>query len=91
MSLAHSTKVIWSTHRIIYVFTDQNNKTSIYYEMALVNQLDEKNTGGEVLVSTTIITKNSIFVPVPRPLYEYFKIQKGTSLKFYVHFERVNG
>ena len=91
MFLAHSTKVIWSTHRIIYIFTDQNNKISIYYEMALTNQLGEKNTGGETLVSTTIITKNSMFVPVPKPLYEYFTIQKGKTLKFYVHFEKVNG
>ncbi len=89
MSLAHSTKVIWSTHRIIYIFTDQNNKTSIYYEMALTGQLGERNTGGETLVSTTIITKNSMFVPVPRALYEYFTIEKGKTLKFYVHFEKV--
>lgn len=89
MSLAHSTKVIWSTHRIIYIFTDQNNKTSIYYEMALTDQLDERNTGGETLVSTTIITKNSMFVPVPRALYKYFTIEKGKTLKFYVHFEKV--
>jgi molecular chaperone HtpG len=89
MSLAHSTKVIWSTHRIIYIFTDQNNKTSIYYEMALTDQLGERNTGGETLVSTTIITKNSMFVPVPRALYEYFTLEKGKTLKFYVHFEKV--
>ena len=91
MTLAHSTKVIWSTHRIIYIFTDQNNKTSIYYEMALADQLDEKNTGGESLVSTTIITKNTMFVPVPRQLYDYFTIKKGSTLKFYVHFEKVLG
>lgn len=90
MSLAHSTKVIWSTHRIIYIFTDQNNKTSIYYEMALTDQLDEKITGGETLVSTTIITKNSMFIPVPRALYDYFTIQEGMSLRFYVHFEKVS-
>ena len=91
MTLAHSTKVIWSTHRIIYIFTDQNNKTSIYYEMALADQLDEKNTGGETLVSTTIITKNTMFVPVPRQLYDYFTIKKGSTLKFYVHYEKVLG
>ena len=91
MSLAHNTKVIWSTHRIIYIFTDQNNKNSLYYEMALTNQLDERNTGGETLVSTTIITKNTMFVPVPRQLYDYFYIKQGRSLKFYVHFEKVCG
>lgn len=91
MSLPHSTKVIWSTHRIIYIFTDQNNKVALYYEMALTSQLDERNTGGEALVTTTIITKNTMFVPVPRQLYEYFSIKQGGSLKFYVHFEKVSG
>lgn len=91
MSLAHSTKVIWSTHRIIYIFTDQNNKVSIYYEMSLSTQLNEKNTGGETLVSTTIITKNTMFIPVPPQLYEYFTLQQGSSLKFYVHFVKVDG
>lgn len=91
MSLPHSTKVIWSTHRIIYIFTDQNNKVALYYEMALTSPLDERNTGGETLVSTTIITKNTMFVPVPRQLYDYFSIKQGKSLKFYVHFEKVVG
>lgn len=90
MLYAHSTKVIWSMHRIIYIFTDQNNKTSLYYEMALTHKLDEKNTGGETLVSTTIITENAIFVPIPQSLYNYFSIKEGNSLKFMVHYDKVN-
>ncbi len=90
MLYAHSTKVIWSMHRIIYIFTDQNNKTSLYYEMALTHKLDETNTGGDILVSTTIITENAIFVPIPRQLYDYFSLKQGTSLKFMVHYDKVN-
>ena len=85
----HSTKVLWSMHRIIYIFTDQLGKSSIYYEMELSQKLEEKNTGGETLVSTTIITKNSIFVPIPRKLYQYFDLKEGASLKFRVHFVKV--
>lgn len=77
-------------HRIIYIFTDQNNKTSLYYEMALTHKLDETNTGGDILVSTTIITENAIFVPIPRQLYDYFSLKQGTSLKFMVHYDKVN-
>lgn len=91
MLFAHSTKVIWSMHRIIYIFSDQTNRTALYYELALSRKLDEKNTGGQTLVSTTIITKNTMFIPVPSQLYEYFSIKKGSSLKFLVHFEKVNG
>lgn len=87
----HLTKVIWSTHRIIYIFTDQTGKTSLYYEMALTDKLDEKNTGGQNLVSTTIITENTLFIPIPQQLYSYFTLQQGKSLKFLVHFDKVNG
>lgn len=87
----HLTKVIWSTHRIIYIFTDQTGKTSLYYEMALTDKLDEKNTGGQNLVSTTIITENTLFIPIPPQLYGYFSLQQGKNLKFLVHFDKVNG
>ena len=87
----HLTKVIWSTHRIIYIFTDQTNKTSLYYEMELTKQLDEKNTGGQNLVSTTIITESTFFIPIPPQLYDYFTLQQGGSLKFKVHFDKANG
>lgn len=87
----HLTKVIWSTHRIIYIFTDQTGKTSLYYEMALTDKLDEKSTGGQNLVSTTIITENTFFIPIPQQLYSYFTLQQGKSLKFLVHFDKVNG
>lgn len=87
----HLTKVIWSTHRIIYIFTDQTGKTSLYYEMALTDKLDEKNTGGQNLVSTTIITENTLFIPIPQQLYNYFTLQQGRSLIFLVHFDKVNG
>ena len=90
MLYPHSTKVIWSMHRIIYIFTDQNYKTSLYYEMALTHKLDDKNTGGETLVSTTIITENAIFVPLPSRLYDYFSLREGSSLRFLVHYDKVN-
>lgn len=87
----HLTKVIWSTHRIIYIFTDQSAKTSLYYEMALTDKLDEKNTGGQNIVSTTIITATTIFIPIPPQLYNYFSLKQDKSLRFLVHFDKVSG
>lgn len=87
----HLTKVIWSTHRIIYIFTDQLGKMSLYYEMELEKQLEEKNTGGQNLISTTIITDGALFVPIPSQLYDYFTLHEGHSLKFKVHFDKSVG
>ena len=89
--LPHTTKVIWSTHRIIYIFTEYTGKVSLYYEMELTKKLPNKMTGGKSVASTTIITKEKIFVPVPEEISSYFDMKKVQELKFYVHFDKVNG
>lgn len=89
--LPHTTKVIWSTHRIIYIFTEYTGKVSLYYEMELTKKLPSRMTGGRSVVSTTIITKKKIFVPVPEEIISYFDMKKVQELKFYVHFDKVNG
>ena len=64
---------------------------SLYYEMELEKQLEEKNTGGQNLISTTIITDGALFVPIPPQLYDYFTLHEGHSLKFKVHFDKSVG
>lgn len=90
-ALPHYTKVIWSTHRIIYIFTDETGKMSLYYEMELTKKLPEGLTGGMPLVSTTIITDVMVYVPIPSMLYGYFSMEDTDELTFYVNFDKVNG
>ncbi len=45
-------------------------------------------TGGHPIITTTIITKNSIFVPVIPEMYQYFDLaQNEGKLEFYVRFD----
>ena len=78
--LPHTTRVIWSMHRIIYIFTDITS---------LDKKLDEANTGGEPILSTTIVTKHKIFVPVMPQLYDYFKQSQREELSFMVNYTKV--
>ena len=87
--LAHSTKIIWSMHRIIYIFSDITGTMSLYYEMELYKKLPEELTGGEQVITTTIVTDKKIFVPVIPQLYNYFDLQNGQSMKFLVHYDKV--
>lgn len=89
--LPHTTKVIWSMHRIIYIFTDITKSISLYYEMELTKKLPEDQTGGEPILSTTIVTAKRIFVPVIHQLYDYFNREINNKLTFIVHFEKVLG
>ena len=86
---AHTTKVLWSMHRIYYIFTDKSAKVSLYYEMELTEKLDDKLTDGKALPSATIVTKNKVYVPIPEQLYDYFRLTDNRTLKFYVHFVKV--
>lgn len=77
----HTTRVIWSMHRIIYIFSLRDGMYNLYYDMELSKHIDSNLTGGEAMFSTTIITKNKLFIPVPPPLYDYFTV-KDEPLKF---------
>ncbi len=84
----HSTKVIWSTHKIVYVFTHISSQVSMYYDIDLKEPLPNNMTGGYPIKSTTIITKNKIFVPIVKEMYNYFDIKKHQNkLEFYVRFD----
>lgn len=84
----HTTRIIWSMHRLIYIFTDAYNKNTLYYDLELTRKIPD-TTGGRTIRSATIITKDKIFVPIVEELYEYFNLNMDDKLKFYVHFDEV--
>ena len=87
----HTTKVIWSTHKIVYVFTHISSRVSMYYDIDLKEPLPDNLTGGTSIVSTTIMTKNKIFVPIVSQMYDYFNLKQHLGkLEFYVRFDTLN-
>ena len=84
----HTTRIMWGAHRIIYVFTDATGGISLYYDIDLKTPLEAQNTGGEMFSTTTIVTKNRIYVPVPRALEPSFQVVAGTK-EFYVNFNTI--
>ena len=84
----HTTKVIWSTHKIVYVFTHASNQVSMYYDIDLETVLPNEMTGGRPIVTTTILTEGKIFVPIIPEMYNYFDIaQHQGKMEFFVRFD----
>jgi molecular chaperone HtpG len=81
----HTTKVIWGMHKIVYIFTHASNSITLYYDIELREKLDEEMTGGIAIPSTTIISKNRLFVPIVHEMIPYFDIKQG-SKEFYVNY-----
>lgn len=84
----HSTRVIWGMHKIVYIFTHASNMLTLYYEIELKHKLSENNTGGIPIPTTTIVSKNRIFVPIISDLASYFDFT-GASMSFYVKFDLI--
>lgn len=84
----HTTRIIWSMHKIIYIFTHVSSNLTLYYDIDLEKKLEGNATGGRMITSATIITKERIFIPVIPEMDDYFNI-KGGQLKFSVRFDPV--
>jgi len=87
-STPHTTKVIWGGHRVIYIFGHASATFTLYYDIELREALSEHQASGSMIPTTTLITKNRIFVPVPEALVPEFKISEGAK-EFYVRFDTV--
>lgn len=82
----HTTKVIWSMHKVVYIFTHASNNLSLYYDIELKDKLSDESTGGKAVPTTTIITENKIFIPIITELNDYFDIHEGAK-EFYVRYD----
>lgn len=84
----HTTRIIWSMHKIIYIFTHVSSNLTLYYDIDLMRKLEGDATGGRIIPSSTIVTKERIFIPVIPEMDDYFNIKEG-QLKFSVRFDSV--
>lgn len=84
----HTTNVIWSMHRVIFFFTHASNNLTLYYQLDLETPLGYNVKGAKTVPTTTIITKNKIFIPIVDEMAEYFDVKQGV-LKFMVRFDSV--
>lgn len=84
----HTTNVIWSMHRVIFFFTHASNNLTLYYQLDLDKPLGDNVKGAKTIPTTTIITKNKIFIPIVDEMVNYFNITQGV-LKFMVKYDSV--
>lgn len=85
----HATRVIWGGHRVIYIFSQASGALTGYYDIELREAL-EMPAAGKTLPTTTIISKNRIYIPVPGELVPAFEISSGAK-EFFVRFDYVPG
>lgn len=82
----HSTQVAWAGRRIVFLFSLAQSAQSLYYDIELRGNRSAGDAGGTALSTTTIVTKNRIFVPIPQQIAECFRVT-DVPVEFYVRFD----
>ena len=82
----HSTQVAWAGRRIVFLFGLAQSAQSLYYDIELRGSRTAGDAGGTPVITTTIVTKNRIFVPVPLQLAKCFLVADAP-VEFYVRFD----
>lgn len=82
----HTTQVAWAGRRIVFLFGLAQSMQNLYYDIELRGARSTGPAGGTPVITTTIVMKNRIFVPVPQQLVECFKVA-DEPVEFYVRFD----
>ena len=75
----HSTKIFWGGRKVIFIFQHHSRRFGLYYDI-LCPGLVEASSGLGPRVTSTILTKNLTFIPVPDEIAEIF-LPKGDERK----------
>ena len=67
----HSTRVVWGGRKVFFVFQHHSKRFGLYYDI-LCPSLVEASSGHGPRVTSTILTKNRTFIPIPDEIAETF-------------------
>ena len=67
----HSTEIVWSGRKVIFVFQHHSKRFGLYYDI-LCPGLVEALSGMGPRITSTILTKNRTFIPIPPEIAEIF-------------------
>ncbi len=67
----HSTEVVWGGRKVLFIFQHHAKQFGLYYDI-LCPGLVGAGSGGGQRVTSTILTKNRTFIPLPNEIMEDF-------------------
>lgn len=82
----HFTEVIWGGQRIIYIFRHAAGTIGFYYDLQL-NEIISIPSGGQRYETMTIILEDSVFLPIPSDLFQYFMPKENEPKRFKIRWD----
>lgn len=82
----HKTEIIWGGQKVLFIFQHHSGEFGIYYELKS-NDLIAATSGGGERMTSTIILKNKIFIPIPEEIKSSFIPLENEKKSFEVRCE----
>ena len=72
----HSTEVVWGGGKVVFIFQHHSGHFGLYYDILCQNLVAE-TAGGGLRVTSTILTRDRTFIPIPAEIAESFLPNPG--------------
>lgn len=72
----HATEIVWGGRKVVFVFQHHSGRFGLYYDI-LCPGLVAETAGGGPRVTSTILTKDRTFIPIPSDIAEAFLPKVG--------------
>jgi len=82
----HYTEIIWGGQRLIFIFRHVSGTFGFYYDIQL-NELMAIPSGGDSFETMTVVLRNSVFLPIPSTLFQYFAPSGNEKKRFDVRYD----
>ena len=82
----HSTEVVWGGRKVIFIFQHHSGHFGLYYDILCPGLIGTESGGGSK-VTSTIVTKQRTFIPVPAEISQNFLPTGGEKMRLEVRGE----
>lgn len=82
----HTTSIVWGGQRALFVFQHHSGRFGLYYDLQSPDVISATSGGGLYLTST-ILLKNRIFIPIPTEIQSCFIPSPSERKRFEVRFD----
>lgn len=88
----HKTSIVWGGQKVLFIFLHHSGEFGLYYDLQTRDSISE-HSGGKAYQTSTMVLKNTIYIPVPEEIEASFIPTPGERKRFEVRCDllRVDG
>jgi molecular chaperone HtpG len=88
----HKTSIVWGGQKVLFIFLHHSGQVGLYYDLQTRDSMSD-HSGGRSFQTSTMVLKNTIYIPVPEEIEASFIPVAGERKRFEVRCDllRVEG